>query len=83
MNDQDTYFDLLNSKVKPGGYAIMAMFAVGGANKCSALPIKQYTKETLSEKLGNDFELLDHFDFNYVNPGGHNRPYIYTLFQKK
>lgn len=81
--DQDTYFDLLKSKIKAGGYVILAMFAVGGAEKCSALPIKQYSKEILAEKLGNDFELLDNFDFNYVNPGGHNRPYIYTLFQKK
>lgn len=81
--DQITYFDLLKSKVKSKGYVILAMFAIGGAEKCSGLPIKQYNKNIFIDKLGDDFELLDNFDFNYVNPGGHNRPYIYTLFQRK
>jgi cyclopropane fatty-acyl-phospholipid synthase-like methyltransferase len=80
--DQSTYFDLLKSTVNSNGYVILAMFAIGGAEKCSALPIKQYSKEILTEKLGNDFKLIDSFEFTYVNPGGHERPYIYTLFQK-
>ncbi|MFK5880223.1 MAG: class I SAM-dependent methyltransferase [Flavobacteriaceae bacterium] len=81
--DQKSYFDLINQKVTKGGFVILAEFSLEGAQKCSGLDVKRYSKETLSEKLGADFELIDSFDFIYQMPSGAERPYIYTLFRKK
>ncbi|MCP4439761.1 MAG: class I SAM-dependent methyltransferase [Aureispira sp.] len=80
--ERQNYFQLLNQLVKIGGYAIIATFREGGAEKCSGLPIQQYTKELLEEKLGKDFELVESFEYTYINPGGSPRPYIYTLFKR-
>ena len=82
QKDQDTYFELLKSKVKTSGYVILAMFNFDGATKCSGLPIKQYDAELFSEKLGTDFELQKAFNHRYIMPSGDSREYVYTLFKK-
>ena len=80
--DQKNYFDLINQKVTKGGFVILAEFNLGGAKKCSGLDVVRYDKETLSKKLGDNFKLLDSFDYNYTMPSGDKRPYVYTLFKK-
>jgi hypothetical protein len=80
--DQNTYFELLKSKIKPNGHVILAAFNLDGATKCSGLPIKQYDANSLTEKLGNNFSLIDHFNYTYTMPNGNTREYIYTLFKK-
>jgi len=80
--DQDTYFELLKSKIKLNGHVVLAMFNFDGATKCSGLPIKQYDAELLASKLGHDFELVKAFNHTYTMPSGDTRPYIYTLFKK-
>lgn len=80
--DQKNYFDLLNKKVKDGGYAILATFNLQGASKCSGLPVQRYNERMLSNKIGNDFKLLESFNYTYTMPSGETREYVYTLFQK-
>jgi len=80
--DQDAYFSLLKKLVKPNGFVIIAAFNLSGAIKCSGLPVFRYSKEMLEERLGYDFQCLDSFNFTYTMPGGDERPYIYTLFQR-
>jgi len=80
--DQDTYFNLLKSKIRPKGYVILATFNFDGATKCSGLPIKQYDAKTLSDKMGVDFLLIDNFNHTYTMPSGDTREYVYTMFQK-
>ena len=81
--DQKTYFDLLNSKVKSIGFVIIAEFNLKGAKTCSGLAIHRYSKEMLIEKLKDNFELIESFDYTYIMPSGAKRPYVYTLFKKK
>ncbi|MGB0390716.1 MAG: methyltransferase domain-containing protein [Salibacteraceae bacterium] len=82
-NDQNTYFELLKSKVKTGGYALFAEFTIGGATKCCGLPIKQYENNHFTEKLGNDFKMVNTFEHTYYNPNGDPRKYIYSIFKRK
>ncbi len=80
---QQTYFSTLKRIVQKGGYVIIAAFAIGGAKKCAGLDVVNYDRNMLSEKLGNEIELIEAFDYIYHMPSGDIRPYIYTLFQKK
>ncbi|NOY50584.1 MAG: class I SAM-dependent methyltransferase [Chlorobi bacterium] len=80
---QNTYFDLLKSKIRSKAYVILAEFDLNGAKLCSGLPVQGYSEEMLTEKLGTAFELIDSFDHTYIMPSGAERPYIYTLFRKK
>ena len=81
--DQAEYFKLLKSKVKNGGYVLLAEFALDGAKKCSGLPVVNYSVDMFNERLGKDFELLNSFDYLYTMPSGDLRPYIYTLYKRK
>lgn len=82
-NDQKQYFDLVRKQVLPGGFVIIAAYNLRGAGKCSGLPVKNYNADLLSEGLGNDFHLMEAFDYDYQMHSGEIRPFIYTLFGKK
>lgn len=81
--DQLTYFNLLKQKVKSKGYVLIAAFSKEGANSCCGLPIVQYDEAMISERLGFDFELKQVLKHVFINPNGGERPYIYTLYQRK
>jgi len=68
--------------VKKDGYVIIATFSLKGAKKCSGLDVKNYDQNMLAKFLGEDFSLLEFFDYTHYMPSGEPRPYIYTLFQK-
>lgn len=77
------YFNLLKQVLKPNGFVIIAVFAENGAEKCSNLPLKRYSLAMLQNQLGKEFELKKSFEYTFVNPFGGERPYIYSLFQRK
>lgn len=81
--DRATYFNLLKEKVKHNGYVIIAAFALDkGAKKCSNLDVYRYDEAMISGYLGSDFTLISSFDYDYINPQGGIRPYVYTLYQR-
>ncbi len=80
--DRTTYHSLLQKIIKPGGFVIMATFSINGSEKCSGLPVRRYTAESLSEFLGDGFKLVESVDYTYQMPSGDLRPYVYVRFQK-
>ena len=81
-HQQDMYLSTLKKVIKKGGYVIIAAFSLKGAKKCSGLDVKNYDHNMLAEFLGEEFSLLEFFDYTYHMPSGKPRPYIYTLFQR-
>jgi len=82
QKEQNTYFTLLKKLLKSNGYAIIAVFNLNGATMCSGLPVYRYDKEMLVERMGNDFKLVETFDYTYTMPSGDKREYVYTLFKR-
>ena len=80
---QSAYFGLLRDLVKIEGFVIIAAFNLNGAPKCSGLPVHRYDASMLQEKLGEEFLLIETFDYTYTMPSGDTREYVYTLFQRK
>lgn len=79
---QNAYLSTLKKVVKKDGYVIIATFSLDGAKKCSGLDIKNYDHNMLAKFLGDDFTLLEFFNYTHYMPSGEPRPYIYTLFKK-
>ena len=79
---RQAYHSVLEKVVMPGGFIIMATFAMDGAPKCSGLPVQRYSVEGLCEFIGDGFRLVEDFDYTYRMPSGDLRPYIYTRFQR-
>lgn len=83
QEEQQAYFDLVKQTVAKNGFVLIAVFALDGAPKCCNLELKRYNVEMLQEQLGEAFQLVDAFNHTFVNPRGGERPYIYTLFERK
>lgn len=81
--DQLSYFNLVKKLVKVHGYVIIAVYNLKGATMCSGLQVFRYDTDMLQKKLGNDFSLLDTFDYVYTQPSGNQREFVYALFQRK
>ena len=79
---QKTYFQLLKKVIKLNGYVILAQFNLKGAKKCCGLNVFNYNEEMLQEGLGENFKLLESFDYTYTQPSGNTREYVYTLFKR-
>ena len=81
--EREMYLTVLNKTVRNGGYVIIAAFSLTGAKNCSGLNVMNYDQRTLSDFLGKDYNLIEHFDHTYYTPSGQERPYLYTLFRRK
>ncbi len=79
---RQAYRDLLLKLVPVNGFVVIATFAVGGAEMCSGLPIRQYNSALLAEFLGANFTLLESHDYTYHMPSGNPRLFVYTRFQR-
>ena len=76
------YFKRLKNSVQKDGHVMLAEFTYGGAEKCAALPIKQWNISEMQEQLGKEFELVKSMDYTFINPRGEDRLYVYGLFKR-
>lgn len=83
QKDRDAYANLLNQKMTKGGHVILAEYTMTCPAKCAGLPVLRYDLDGLKRFLGADFELMDWFFYDYTQPSGGKRAYIYALFQKR
>lgn len=75
--DRRAYVNALKQALMPGGYLIIATFAVGGPDKCSGLPINQYDASRLLAELGDEFELLEEASERHITPSQRTQDFTY------
>ena len=80
--DIKIYFENLNNNLKKGSFVLFAQFKIGGATSCASLKIKQYDVNELSKRTGNNFRLICSEDYDFINPFGEKKEYIYALYEK-
>jgi transcriptional regulator with XRE-family HTH domain len=80
--DIEGYFENLKTHLAKNGYAIFAEFSQIGATECAGLAVHQYSITELSQRLGISFKLISHFEHDFINPRGEEKPYIYALYQR-
>ncbi len=77
------YKAVLDAHLKPGGHAIIATFAVGGPDKCSGLPVRQYDAPRLMDLLGEGFELVEEHREEHTTPWGSTQAFACFMVRKK
>ena len=80
--DIEIYFENLNKNLRIGSFALFAQFKIGGATSCASLEIKQYDIDELSKRLGENFELILSENYDFINPFGNKKEYIYALYKR-
>ncbi len=67
--------------LKPGGYAIIATFALDGPEKCSELPVVRYDASSLGKILGQGFALIGTRPHAHATPWGSAQSFQFSLFR--
>lgn len=81
--DRQRYHAALEKCLAPGGYVILAAFALDGAEMCSGLPVQRHSAESLDEFLGSDYQRVESLNYTYRMPSGDLRPYVYARFLRR
>ena len=79
--DRVAYLETMSRALKPGGCAILGVFAPEAPERCSGLPVKRYDVDGLADTLGKDFRLERHRKELHVTPGGTEQMYLYAQFR--
>jgi trans-aconitate methyltransferase len=80
--DRRGYLAALDAGLRSGGTLIMATFAPDGPEKCSGLPVRRYSPETLAAELGAGFSLVETRFEDHTTPAGRTQRFVYCRFQK-
>ena len=80
--DRAAYRRLLSRTVPPGGYVIIATFALDGPDKCSGLPVHRYDPPQLIAELGEEFEFLKSVPEIHHTPWGKAQSFQYSAFRR-
>ncbi len=78
--DQARYRAIAEEAILPGGYLVMATFALDGPQKCSNLPVVRYDAQSMAATLGPAFKLVDEAREDHTTPGGMVQEFQYCRF---
>lgn len=80
--DQDTYLQVMDRALLPGGHAIIGTFALDGPDRCSGLSVARYDAARLSERLGKSYRLVQSLTHDHTTPWGSVQRFHFGLFRK-
>ncbi len=81
--DVSTYLEIANRAIAPGGYLIVSTFSKTGPEKCSGLPISQYSDTDLKALFEKYFTNIKCFEDTHETPWGTGQNFVYCGFKKR
>ena len=81
--DVTTYLEIANRAIAPGGYLIVSTFSKTGPEKCSGLPISQYSEGDLKTLFERYFTNIRCLEDTHKTPWGSNQNFVYCGFKKR
>ncbi|RFZ83047.1 class I SAM-dependent methyltransferase [Mucilaginibacter terrenus] len=82
LQDRHIYLDIVNRNLKVKGYLIVSTFALDGPEKCSNLPVHQFSESTLFDVFGLYFTKINCFEKEHPTPVLTLQQFLYCTFQK-
>lgn len=76
------YVQKMAASIKDGGNLILATFSENGPERCSGLPIKQYSQESMVKLLEPYFKKIRCFENNHITPFNTVQSFTYCGFAK-
>lgn len=81
-DDRAAYRAVLRQALKPGGTLIVAAFAADGPERCSGLPVRRWSAETLEAEFGNEFRSTETSRQEHRTPWGALQPFTWARLKK-
>lgn len=82
-NEIDQYVKTASECINEDGSLILGTFSDKGPEKCSGIPIKQYTEKSLENKFSTTFEKIDCRIIDHQTPFDTTQNFIFCRFKKK
>lgn len=80
--DRQAYAEALQASLRPGGFAVVATFALDGPETCSGLPVQRYDADGLRAALGVPFWPGRAEKRVHVTPWGTRQPFTIVAVQR-
>jgi SAM-dependent methyltransferase len=80
--DRQAYLDSARAALRVGGHLVMAVFGLGGPDRCSGLPVEQYDAEKLGGSLGPEFQLVRSLRRQHLTPGGATQEFVHAVLRR-
>lgn len=80
--DIDRYIKMVQQSIAPGGYLVLGTFSENGPEKCSGLPIRQYSENAMKERLQKYFEKLKCMTVKHLTPSVKIQEFIFCSFKR-
>lgn len=77
-----SYVHNLKASVNLRGYLIIGAFSERGPKQCSGINIKQYSEESLTDRLRHFFEKIKCFTIDHKTPSGSKQNFIFCSFRR-
>jgi 2-polyprenyl-3-methyl-5-hydroxy-6-metoxy-1,4-benzoquinol methylase len=76
------YLDIAQHSIKPTGILVLGTFSKNGPKKCSGIQIKQYSENSMAERLKMFFTKLRCITVDHITPLGAIQNFIFCSFRK-
>ncbi len=82
VGDVEAYLEIANRGIEPGGFLIISTFSKTGPEKCSGLPISQYSDSDLKTLFAKYFVNIKCVEDTHKTPWGTRQNFVYCGFKK-
>ena len=72
----------LETALAPGAHAILATFALDGPERCSGLPVRRYSPESLQHEFAGALELVGTRRQVHATPAGASQAFTFAVFER-
>jgi ubiquinone/menaquinone biosynthesis C-methylase UbiE len=83
-NEQEisTYLETAQQSITPTGVLLIGTFSEQGPKKCSGIEIKQYSENSMNERLKNFFEKIKCITIDHKTPFDTIQNFVFCSFRK-
>lgn len=80
--DIQTYMEISQQAIRSGGKMLVGTFSENGPEKCSGLPVKQYSEESMSATIRRWFEKIKCIHTDHLTPFNTIQHFLFCSFRK-
>jgi 2-polyprenyl-3-methyl-5-hydroxy-6-metoxy-1,4-benzoquinol methylase len=78
-----SYLETAQQCIKPAGFLVLGTFSEQGPGKCSGMEVKQYSENSMTERLIKLFEKIRCVETNHTTPFNTIQNFIFCSFRPK
>ena len=81
-SEVETYIETVERNLQPNGVLVIGTFSEQGPEKCSGIPIKQYSEKTMTERLKAFFLKIKCISVDHKTPFDTIQHFVFCSFRK-